>query len=75
MIITEEMVGIIVSIIILIVAFILYFLPSLVAIYYKRGYFIGVFLLNLFCGWIAGIGWAIALIWAIYPPRKNEASP
>jgi len=52
------------SFIILIPVFIVYFLPTIVAVVDKRHSTGGVFLLNLFLGWTI-LGWIGALIWAV----------
>ncbi len=56
-----------------------YFLPTLIANGRHLPERSGIFFLNLFLGW-TGIGWIIALIWAVtapspylyyvYPPRR-----
>lgn len=47
---------------------ILYFIPTLVALF-KRRPLKSVFLLNLLAGWTA-IGWVAALIWALLPNQQ-----
>jgi len=42
----------------------IYFLPAIVACLNKKKNAAGIFVLNLFLGW-TGIGWIIALIWAV----------
>ncbi len=44
--------------------FVLYFLPSIVALARSKRDTAAVFVLNLFLGWTA-IGWVIALVWAL----------
>jgi len=43
---------------------VIYFLPFVVAIVNKKKNTSAIFVLNLFLGW-TGIGWVIALIWAV----------
>ncbi len=44
--------------------FVLYFLPSIVAIARSKRDTTAIFVLNLLLGWTA-IGWVIALVWAL----------
>jgi hypothetical protein len=44
--------------------FVLYFLPSIVAIARSKRDATSIFVLNLLLGWTA-IGWVIALVWAL----------
>jgi Superinfection immunity protein len=48
------------------IAFLLYFLPAIVA--FARGHHsrIGILLVNFFFGW-SGLGWIVALIWSLSP--------
>ena len=47
-----------------IVLMVIYFLPAIVGGLNKKKNAGGIFVLNLFLGW-TGIGWIIALIWAV----------
>ena len=49
------------------VGFVMYFLPSIIAIVRSKRDITAIVLLNLFLGWTA-IGWVVALIWAL----KND---
>jgi len=44
-------------------SFLMYFLPSLIALARSKRDILAIFLLNLFLGWSV-IGWVVALIWA-----------
>jgi len=44
--------------------FVLYFLPSFVALARQKGDLWSIVLLNFFLGWTA-IGWVVALVWAV----------
>jgi Superinfection immunity protein len=44
--------------------FVLYFLPSIIALARSKRDAVSIFVLNLFLGWTA-IGWVIALVWAL----------
>ena len=48
--------------------FLLYFLPSIIALARSKRDLLAIFLLNLLLGWSI-IGWFVALIWA----AKNDA--
>jgi Superinfection immunity protein len=48
--------------------FVMYFLPSIVALIRSKRDTLAIFLLNFFLGWSV-IGWIIALVWA----AKNDA--
>jgi len=44
--------------------FVMYFLPSLIAIVRSKRDILGIVLLNFFLGWTF-IGWVVALVWAL----------
>ena len=44
--------------------FLMYFLPSILALARNKRDTLSIFLLNLFLGWSV-IGWVIALVWAL----------
>ena len=46
------------------VGFVMYFLPSLIAIARSKRDIAGIVLLNFFLGWTM-IGWVVALVWAV----------
>ncbi len=48
--------------------FVLYFLPTIVALMRERHDRLSIFLLNFFLGW-SGIGWIICLVWACKSER------
>lgn len=48
--------------------FVMYFLPSIIALVRGKRDTLAIFLLNLFLGWSV-IGWVVALVWA----AKNDA--
>jgi len=50
-------------------SFLMYFLPSIVALARSKRDLLAIFLLNLFLGWSV-IGWVVALVWA----AKNDAA-
>jgi len=54
------------SALILSIAFIIYFVPSIAG--WKTKGANGIVVLNLFLGW-TGIGWIAALIWAVQSPK------
>jgi Superinfection immunity protein len=47
--------------------FLMYFLPSIIALARSKPDLMAIFLLNLFLGWSV-IGWIVALVWA----AKND---
>ncbi len=47
--------------------FVMYFLPSIIALARSKRDTLAIFLLNLFLGWSV-IGWIVALVWA----AKND---
>jgi Superinfection immunity protein len=47
--------------------FVMYFLPSIIALARSKRDLLAIFLLNLFLGWSI-IGWIVALVWA----AKND---
>jgi T4 superinfection immunity protein len=44
--------------------FVLYFLPTIVALARSQRNTVSIFVLNFFLGWTA-IGWIVALVWAV----------
>jgi hypothetical protein len=48
--------------------FVLYFLPTIVAVLREKHDKVSIFLLNFFLGWSV-IGWVVALIWACKTDR------
>jgi len=50
------------------IALLLYFLPTIVAFLRGHQSRAGILLVNFFLGW-SGLGWIIALIWALSPVR------
>ena len=44
--------------------FVMYFLPSLIALVRSKRDILGIVLLNFFLGWTL-IGWVVALVWAL----------
>ena len=45
-------------------SFLMYFLPSIVALARSKRDLLAIFLLNLFLGWSV-IGWVVCLVWAL----------
>jgi hypothetical protein len=60
--------------VLLIVAFVAYFLPTFIASHRKHPNGTSIFLLDLFLGWTF-IGWLAALIWSASAIKKNEPPP
>jgi len=52
-----------------ILSFVIYFIPSLIAISTNHRNKLPIFILNLFFGWSL-IGWVVALIWVLYKPLR-----
>jgi hypothetical protein len=46
------------------IGFVMYFLPSLIAIVRSKRDILGIVVLNFFLGWTL-IGWVVALVWAL----------
>jgi hypothetical protein len=46
------------------IGFVMYFLPSIIAIVRSKRDIAGIVLLNFFLGWTM-IGWVVALVWAV----------
>jgi Superinfection immunity protein len=44
--------------------FVMYFLPTIIALARSKRDIVGILLLNLFLGWTM-IGWVVALVWAL----------
>jgi len=54
-----------------IMAFLFYFLPTIIAFYRGHHNTFPIFLLNFFLGW-SGLGWIIALIWSFTMVQKQQ---
>jgi hypothetical protein len=52
---------------------VVYLLPSVIAFIRKHHYFWIILALNVFGGLIGGVGWIIALIWAVWPRKTGLA--
>ena len=50
-------------------SFILYFLPTTIALMRKHTNSVAIFALNLLAGWMV-IGWIIALVWSLTAKQK-----
>jgi hypothetical protein len=48
---------------IIVISFLIYFLPTIVAYQRKTGHWASIFLFNMFLGW-TGLGWFIAMLMA-----------
>jgi hypothetical protein len=49
----------------------LYFLPFAVSAGHSHEHVLPILLFNAFAGW-TGVGWVLALIWALHPSRHSE---
>lgn len=59
------------EIIIIIFLFVIYFLPSIIAIYFREHQSqIAIFVVNLFLGWTL-LGWVVALAWSLTKPAQE----
>ena len=52
----------------------LYFIPTGVALMRRHNNFIPILLVNLFFGWVVGLGWIVALIWSFTSNVKEKRS-
>lgn len=51
----------------------IYFLPTILALHKKHPHKLPIILINIFGGFIGGLGWIIALIWCfIVPDTRKE---
>jgi len=55
---------------VLIVSFVFYFLPSMIAVARNHRNALPIFILNLFLGWTF-LGWIIALVWCFTAQDKG----
>ena len=62
--------GFAVAAFIVIIVFVLYIIPTLVALGRRKTNFASICALNLFLGWSL-IGWVIALVWALAVDREK----
>jgi Superinfection immunity protein len=61
-------------IVIAILVFMIYSLPTIIAFRRNHAYKWVIFAINLAFG-ASGLGWLVALVWAIYPQNKSLADP
>jgi hypothetical protein len=52
--------------------FVMYFLPSIIALARSKRDLLAIFLLNFFLGWSV-IGWVVALVWSIKADAAGAA--
>ncbi len=52
----------------------LHFAPTFIAVSREHPRRIAIFVINLLFGWTV-IGWVVALVWALSPPREPAARP
>lgn len=57
-----------------ILGFVIYFLPSLIAWKRKHHQLVPIVLLNIFLGWSV-LGWVISLVWAFMSPSAAATTP
>ena len=60
-----------IGITVIILSLIIYFLPSIIAIFRSKSNTAAIVVLNLFLGWTF-IGWLVALIWAVSKDREQQ---
>jgi hypothetical protein len=56
--------------ILIVIAMVIYFLPSIIAMVRKNTQTLAIFILNLILGW-TGLGWVGALVWAFIKENKS----
>lgn len=56
---------------ILIVSFVLYFLPTMIAVARKHRNALPIFILNLFLGWTF-LGWIVSLVWCFTAQDRDQ---
>ncbi|HEU5047260.1 MAG TPA: superinfection immunity protein [Rickettsiales bacterium] len=57
-----------------VVLFFLHFLPSILAVTYRKGDQVRIFMLNVIFGWTI-IGWVFLLVWSLTKTRTLPADP
>jgi hypothetical protein len=53
---------------------VLHFAPTFIAVSRKHPRRIAIFVINLLFGWTI-LGWIVALVWALSPPREPVTEP
>jgi len=56
--------------ILIVIAMVIYFLPSIIAMVRENTQTLAIFILNLILGW-TGLGWVGALVWAFIKENKS----
>jgi len=52
------------ELLLVVLIFVIYFLPTLIAFLRKHKNSLAIFLLNLFLGWTV-LGWVVSLVWSV----------
>ncbi len=60
----EGIIGLLIFLVIAVVCFVIYFLPTIIAFKKERDNKVSILALNLFLGWSL-IGWVVSLVWAL----------
>jgi len=60
------------SVVIIILALFLYFLPAIVALNNKKTNAASIFIVNIFCFVIPVIGWVVCLAWAVAKDKPRD---
>ena len=63
-------VGIILLLVLIVIGFVFYFLPSVIATFRAHHQLAAIIVINLFFGWTF-IGWVICLAWAVSATREQ----
>ena len=58
---------------VVVLSFIVYFLPTLIAARRSHPYNMAIFVLNLLLGWTF-VGWVISLVWSFASPAPKESA-
>ncbi|HTF97023.1 MAG TPA: superinfection immunity protein [Cellvibrio sp.] len=51
----------------------IYFLPTILALHKKHPHKLPIILINVFGGFIGGLGWIVSLVWCFIMPKDKHA--
>lgn len=60
----QQIAGIIIFLLLAIVGFLVYFIPTIIAVIRKHPNIAAIMTVNLLLGWVC-VGWIVALVWAL----------
>jgi hypothetical protein len=67
----QQIAGLIIFLLLAVVGFLVYFIPTIIAVIRKHPNIAAIMAVNLLLGWIC-VGWVVALVWALTAIDENR---